>query len=298
MVKQRFFVGKHVVESIGSMEEIEGMMDYEIAYRVLLGACYPRTEYKEISAVCSEIMDSDEPRISCTPLEAADRLNKASPDLPLPEDIFLFLEKAYLDGYALLKSRGTAFQLGRLYSEERYNHIDDPKAAFWFERSAEAGSGEAEFRLGKCCLLGRGVPRDYEKAFHRIVKWALMEDQNTEALYLLGDMYRDGLYVAKDKFLANDLYLRALNLRDYDSGIAFAQVQLRVADFYMNEIGGKYGYGSALALYQEAECGFFSYLRSHPQEAQAGIVAARAGQTRARKKYKKALMGNGADSKA
>lgn len=290
MEKHIFWIGDKQVESIGSMDEIEGMMECETAYRVLLGASYSRKRYPQISRICSDIMDDSTCRISCSPLSAANKFDAADADQPVPEDIFRFMEKAYLDGYALTDPRWCAFQLGRLYSEERYNHIHDEEAFRWFSRSAEAGSGEAEAKQGKCYLLGRGVERDYEKAFQALAKWAFICDENTEALCLLGDMYRYGLYVAQDTVQAYSMYNRGWQGDYSDSCIAGAQIKLRIAEYRMNKIGKKKDLRMALTLYQQAESEFYDYLLSHPREAKAGIDYAKAGQRKARRKLKKAIL--------
>lgn len=279
-----------MVQSIGSIEEIRGHMDEHLAYRVLLGVCYRRDEYDETNGVCYEIMDEKHHRIRCTPLEAADKLDRADVHLPMQEDIFRFVEKAYRDHFALTEDRWSAFRLGCLYSQERYGHIDYPKAAKFFTVSADAGAGEAEAMLGKLYLLGLGVPKNYEKAFHYLTKWALLETENTEALCLLGDMYRLGLYVEKDMEQAREIYCRAWH-RDAGERIVSPQLCLRLAEYEMIEEGKPADPQWALRYYQRAECDFYTYLRSHPREAGDGLRQARAGQEAARQKLEAAIDG-------
>ena len=234
MEKLVFWDKGGMVETIGSVDEIEGMMDCATAYRFLRGVCYDRKKYKWLSKTIEKIMDEESLCIREAPLEVARRLDNTDSYLPLPEDIFLFVEKAYLDGQEYLNDRRCAFLLGNLYSNERYGHIDYPKAAKWFAISAKAGDGEAEAMLGKCQLLGLGVPRNYEKAFQALVKWALISDNKSEALYLLGDMYYEGLYVEEDKVQAYELYQEAWNAEETDYSRAGAQALLRIADYQLN----------------------------------------------------------------
>lgn len=189
MEKLEFWDEGENVETIGSMDEIEGMMDTKTAYRALLGCCYNRAKYKGLSKTIAELKDEKHYEIKCSPLEAAMKMDRADQKLPVPEDIFCFLEKAYTDGFEVIGDRRCAFLLGKLYSSERYGHIDYPKAAKWFAAGAQVGDGEAEAMLGKCYLFGWGVPKNYEEAFQHLTKWALISNENAEALYLLGDMF-------------------------------------------------------------------------------------------------------------
>ena len=68
----RFWEWAELFESNVSMDEIIGMMCPDYAYRVLLGVCVPARAYSETSKIRSEIMDSGEHSILCTPLEAAE----------------------------------------------------------------------------------------------------------------------------------------------------------------------------------------------------------------------------------
>lgn len=287
MEKLVFWDKGGMVETIGSMNEIEGMMDCETAYRFLRGVCYDRKKYKRLSKVITKMMDEEKLCIRDTPLKVARELESANACLPVPEDIFHFIEKAYLDGYEYVKDRRCAFLLGNLYSNECYGHIDYPKAAKWFAIGAKAGDGEAEAMLGKCQLLGLGVPRNYEKAFQALVKWALISDNKAEALYMLGDMYYEELYVEEDKVQAYELYQEAWNAEETDYSRAGAQALLRIADYQLNQIGDKENCKFALNNYLRAEAGLYDYLLSHPIEARAGINKAQEGQCKARQAIEK-----------
>lgn len=282
MEKLVFWDKGGMVETIGSMDEIEGMMDCETAYRILRGVCYDRKKYKWLSKVITEMIDEETLSVREAPLNVARKLDNTGMHLPVPEDIFLFIEKAYMDGYEYLNDKRCAFLLGNLYSNERYGHIDYPKAAKWFSVGAEAGDGEAEAMLGKCQLLGLGVPRNYEKAFQALVKWALISYDKAEALYLLGDMYYEGLYVKEDKVQAYELYQEAWNAEETDYSRVGVQALLRIADYRLNQIGDKEHCKFALNNYLRAETGLYDYLLSHPAEARAGIMKAQEGQRKAR----------------
>lgn len=273
-----------ILEQLNGKDGTIWMMDHEIAYRVLQNACYSRGKYKETTAVIGRMMDHQNKCINIPPVEVARKLDDADAYLPVEEDIFLFLEKAYRDGYYQIRDDRCAFNLGKLYCEERYGHINYPKAAKWFLRGAKAGDGEAEAALGKCHLLGLGVPKNYEKAFHGLVKWALLDTDNTEALYLLGDMYLNGLYVEKDEVQAYVLYRKAWDRDNAQCCIAGAQALLRQADYLLMHMQEKEDCHLALVKYQRAESDFYDYLLSHPLEAQEGLRRAKAGVELARQK--------------
>ena len=136
--------------------------------------------------------------------------------------------------------------------------------------------------LGKCQLLGLGVPRNYEKAFQTLAKWALIAKENAQALSLLGDMYYEGLYAEEDKVQAYELYRKAWQVDDVEDTPMSAQILLRLGDYRLNQIGDKEYCHFALICYQHAETCFYDHILSHPIEARAGIIKAQEGQRKAR----------------
>lgn len=62
---------------------------------------------------------------------------------------------------------------------------------------AKQGVAQAQYNLGILYNYGKGVPRNYEKAF----KWYKKAAKNgfPEAQYVLGRMYKKGLGVPKDE---------------------------------------------------------------------------------------------------
>ena len=287
MEKLAFWDAGGRFETVGSMDEIQGMMDNTDAYRVLWGCIYDPRSYQELGETIGKMLDEKTHSINCSPLEAAMRIDAAEKDLPIPEDIFCFLEKAYLDGVEQIKDDRCMFLLGRLYSQERYGHIDYQKAAKWFAAGAEAGDGRAEQALGKLYLLGLGVPQDYPRAYQYLTKWALINEDHAEALYLLGEMFRQGLYVEKDLVQAYELYQKSWEAEDACDCIAGVKALLRLADYKVDHIGEKQSCHHALVCYQRAESECYDYLLSHPQEAALCLERARSGQVKARKKLKK-----------
>lgn len=268
-------------------EELEPMMDHEMSYEILKNALYPRAKYVETGRTIHRILDEKGKCLNIPPVDAAEQLDLADEYLLMPEDIFRFVEKAYRDGYYQLRKHRCAFWLGRLYSEERYGHLDYAEAARWFERGARALDGEAEARLGKCFYLGLGVPVDYQKAYHCLVKWALIEGYGcAEALYLLGDMYFHGHYVDRDEVQAYELYQRAERMCDYSARSFSADVYLRLADYNLNRIDTEESCRKALSYFQYAEEDLYKQRRFHHQNIEQRLEWAMAGQEKARRRLR------------
>ena len=75
------------------------------------------------------------------------------------------------------------------------------------KRAAQAGSTDAEALLGAVYAGGRGVARDYRKAYEWSLKAALHGDAKSEVL--LGFLYMDGKGVTKDSGKAAQWYRKA-----------------------------------------------------------------------------------------
>lgn len=71
------------------------------------------------------------------------------------------------------------------------------EAVFWYERACESGSQYAQYRLGKMCLLGDGIPRDVGKAVYLLT--ASAEQGNQHAQYVLGKLYLQGREVEQNQ---------------------------------------------------------------------------------------------------
>ncbi len=108
---------------------------------------------------------------------------------------------------------------------------------------AEQGDAEAQYRLGVCYEIGKGVEQSYEEA----VKWykKAAEQGDTNAQRCLGNCYFDGKGVQQDYGKAVDLFKKAA-----DMGHVFAQVDL--AWCYSNGLGVKKDYTKAIDLFENA----------------------------------------------
>lgn len=134
--------------------------------------------------------------------EANDALLKG--DFATAKDLFETLaatgSKAALLGLAAIYERGNA-DIPRDYT----------KAKFWYERAlSEANSAVAALKLGQYYCHGRGVARDYRKAFFYFSK--LENNQDPVALLNLGWLYETGKGISKDIQRARALYCRGAKL--------------------------------------------------------------------------------------
>ena len=103
---------------------------------------------------------------------------------------------------------GLAFEQGRGVS------IDSAEAAKWygkaaysFQKAAEAGEANAQYFLGNMYQTGRGVTKNYTEA----VKWfrRAAEQGHTGGQYFLAGMYEKGIGVREDKGEAVNWYRKA-----------------------------------------------------------------------------------------
>ena len=79
----------------------------------------------------------------------------------------------------------------KYYDEGKYN-----EAAEWFEKAANQGYAEAQYKLGVCYDKGLGVGQSYEKAAYWFKKAA--NQGYAYAQFYLGVCYEKGLGVKKD----------------------------------------------------------------------------------------------------
>lgn len=76
--------------------------------------------------------------------------------------------------------------------------VKSPKeAASWFEKAANHGSAEGQYRYGLALQEGRGVLQDYKASFQWLEKAA--QQGHPQAQYSYGQLYRAGIGVEVDK---------------------------------------------------------------------------------------------------
>ena len=81
---------------------------------------------------------------------------------------------------------------------------DAKEAIRWYEKAVDTGIPFGNECIGMIYFQGKGIPADYEKAYQYFTKDNVKKSACTT--YSLAEMYRQGLYVAKDESEACALY--------------------------------------------------------------------------------------------
>ena len=124
-----------------------------------------------------------------------------------------------------------------------YNKQEYEQAVDFFRKAAEQGHTDAQFFLGLCYEVGRGVTKDYNEA----IKWyrKAAEQGNTIAQCNLGVCYENGHGVIQDYKEAAKWYRKAAEQGDAD-----AQYILGECYYYGRGVEKNYKY--AVKWYREA----------------------------------------------
>ena len=120
---------------------------------------------------------------------------------------------------------------------------DLSKAAELYQKAADQGDVNAQYRLAQLYEKGDGVPQDFRKAAELYQKAA--DRGATAAQYYLGVFYEKGQGVPKDLSKAAELYQKAA-----DGGAVFAQINLGL--LYEKGEGVPKDLSKAAELYQKA----------------------------------------------
>lgn len=190
-------------------KEIEPFMDPHKSYLRLVNALYPCAKCIETAMIIEKYCDEESQQVTIPPKKIARELMKADIQQLMADDIFYFIEKALRDAYYQIDEPYASYELGCLYYYERFNHINYDKAFKYFNK--EDSIGDSNTMLGVCYFYGQGCEKNYELAYHNLVKSAL-SGKSAQALYLLGDMYLNGYYVNCDRLEASELYEKALQV--------------------------------------------------------------------------------------
>ena len=75
---------------------------------------------------------------------------------------------------------------------------------------AFAGDSDAQFEVGMCYLLEKDVKRNYKEAYNWISKSA--EQNNVRAIHMLGEFYKNGIYVSENYDKALTYYNKAADM--------------------------------------------------------------------------------------
>ena len=159
---------------------------------------------------------------------------------------------------------------GSLYYNGRIGVQDFQKAEKYFLVADSLAQSDAPDCLGYIYYYGRTGKPDYEKAYKYFSKSVLLT-KSPNAIYKLGDMYRNGYFVTKDYKTAFRCYLQAERaLKSYqdndddeeedESSFCIPNeapnIWFRLGECYQDGIGVEEDFYEALRYYQKAEVGF------------------------------------------
>ena len=97
--------------------------------------------------------------------------------------------------------------MGDILAEGKYTKKDAHKAIEFYQKAADEGTGFGYECIGKIYYDGNGVPTDYEKAYKYIMK---SRKKSGMSYFLLGEMYRQGLYVKQNMSRAKEYYRKVV----------------------------------------------------------------------------------------
>jgi uncharacterized protein len=152
--------------------------------------------------------------------------------------------------------------VGKAYDKGLGVAVDKFEAVKWYEKAAEAGKPEAQWRLGVKYDLGDGVLKDKQKALHWYLKAAEQNEIGLLAKYMgdvsgvaesqrnLGYMYQSGEGVSKDAQEAFKWFLKAAKngsdaaqfevAEAYNSGVGVLQDKQEAFNWYQKAANGGY----------------------------------------------------------
>ena len=151
-----------------------------------------------------------------------------------------------IDWYNKVANQGNAeaqYRLGKMYLEGRGIRQDDKQAAHWFEKSAEKDHPQAQYQLGNMYYEGKGVEQDYEKAFSycmQAAKHGLADGQNS-----VGVMYLYGQGTKQD-------YYQAVNYLYKAVAQGHAEAQFNLGIMYLNSWGVEQNDKEAFKYFRKA----------------------------------------------
>ena len=132
------------------------------------------------------------------------------------------------DPVLLLAEQGDAeaeLKMGLRHTTFAWGDKDDRKAVQWFEKAAQHGQVEAQFRYGAALLEGQGVVQEYKEAFLWLEKAA--QGGNVEAQYAIGEMYREGIGTQSNAELAY-LWFNLAASQGIDKAVAARELVIKL----------------------------------------------------------------------
>jgi len=144
------------------------------------------------------------------------------------------------DAYAMLA-------LGIKYGNGDDCVADDELALEWYQKAADKGLAEGQFKVGLYNLMGYGTPNNDQKAFEWYSKAAAQE--NAGGCFGLGEIYESGWGRPIDLEQAKHWYSKAATLGDGDANMSLGRLSVTEKNY---EAAHKYYQHAAMQDYEEA----------------------------------------------
>lgn len=135
-------------------------------------------------------------------------------------------------------------ELLETYGEEYYSQRDFLTAAIYYNEAMLRGSIEAALQMGTMYEYGKGVKRDYYKAFACYSVAA--DDFDSLAIYKLGTFYQEGYGVEVNYTKARKLYIEAADLGESSAMVALGRMYELGLGVDVNYIKAKRWYNEAI----------------------------------------------------
>lgn len=160
------------------------------------------------------------------------------------------------------------FDLGFIYEKNSEIKADIAVTAVeWYIKAANQGHAQAQFRLGRMYENGIGVKQDLTKAIDLYRSSA--KHDNGEAAFALGRAYETGIGLEQDFLQAIEWYTKAVNFGNENAKpklteltplkVKFelaeqgdTELQIELANMYLNKIYGRIYPGKAVEWYTKA----------------------------------------------
>ena len=173
-------------------------------------------------------------------------------DAELVDRALGFLKNAAMSGY---NGGEAALRLGHFF-DGNLPVQDYKQAVIWYRTATLKLEPMAYFFLGLCYYFGKGVEKDFAKAFDCFFKSATQNFIN--AYYMLGDMFKKGEFVEHDPVFAFKLYQYVSNdemdlFEDYDYKPTYPSICLRLGEAYLYGIGVERNIEKANHYFSEAK---------------------------------------------
>lgn len=113
--------------------------------------------------------------------------------------------------------------VGRMYFTGQGTEKDDVEAFRWFEKGAEKGDADAQYRIGIFYANGIGTQKDKKKAFYWLSQSA--EQEMNDAQYEVALMYDEGEGVTANRFEALNWYRKAAEQENKDAQLVLSVLE-------------------------------------------------------------------------